>query len=220
VGFTFKRAPEDSKIKQLVTMFDEIEQAREQKKKDEQRSLTALSERAFQDKTVSAVSSSIQGSTIRTETSLKIGTTASTLIVPKDKIHQLGMQPTSDRGIHHPVIEKIHTQPDIRKPAGNDMKMIYMGPYTKGMIAQRSTSNEPGYFTTITSPKKATLPPSSIPTSNTLSTRKNPPATAALKKPADTAPSLIPMNPSIGAKPKPKGFGFLGMKFMPKNNMN
>ena len=38
MGFTFKRAPEENKIKQLVTMFDEIEQAREQKKRDEQKS--------------------------------------------------------------------------------------------------------------------------------------------------------------------------------------
>lgn len=202
-----------------MTMFDEIEMAREQKKKDEQHHQASVREKTTTERASDRLSTAQpSGSVISTSArdhGIRIATGPGTVLVPKEKIHQLGLQPSSARGAHPPVFEKLNTQPDITRKlgdTGNECKMIYMGPYTKGLLAQRSTSNDPTQ--TITSPKKTLLPPS-IQAATTLSTRKSPPGTT-FKKPELTAANLIPMSPSTGTKSKPKGLGLLGMKFAPK----
>lgn len=195
-GFTYKKSADDSQIKNIVTLFDEIEQARDQKKKSEKK-------RAELKATMAELLPKGEGGQLQSHLLGQTQGSPRQLISPRMKLSS------------SPQPEPTKKQEEIRPiPA----PVIYMGPYSKGSMA-RSPSKEASralpFGETASSPRKpGALITSSAALATPLSSRKAPNTPDARTKP-EFLRQNPPMSPSTETNKK-KMFGFLGLKFLSK----
>lgn len=209
VGFTFKKATDDAKIKNIVSLFEEIEQAREQKKK------TEAQEEKPEEKKLHWMHR-IPGGFPGTPKSPG-GNIQPTLMVSPRKENSVKLPITIRPSQPKTQVTQSNVNLEIQKKAQEGKtevvaapgKMLYYGPYSsKGF--QRSSSNEPGPIKPKTlnegmgSPKKQEV----------LSSRKSPGVTENRK--TDLLIQNVVMSPKSQTGVKKKGFGFLGLKFLGK----
>lgn len=227
VGFTFKKVDDDSKFKNIVSMFDEIEQERD-KQKTKKVNLQLDDIDPKEDRKVDwihkipgnfaitpkSTHEPIQPTLMvspRKETKVKLPASLKVVQSAQDKRYTIATQPV-----------KVQASETTKKPKeGSDTgRMLYMGNYKKGNLGfNRSSSNEPGNATRLKnsikdemgSPKK----PYVANIGDTLSSRKTP-RLSDTRKPDLLAHNLM-MSPSSQGASKKKGFGFLGLKFLNRN---
>lgn len=229
VGFTFKKASDDSKIKNIVSLFDEIEQARD-KKKNMKLEATEPAENSKISTWQQTISLNFPSSpksprgdlqptlmvSPRKETSIKLPITIkATSPSTQDKKYTINTQPIS-QNIPPETSKKTKENSEIGK-------MLYMGGYKKGQLGfQRSSSNGPNnpqplkpgvsLKDTMGSPRKTNGPQQGdTPSSN----RKTQGLTEIRKN--DFLVQNLMVSPTSQAAAKKKGFGFLGLKFLSKN---
>ena len=206
MGFTFKKSADDAKIKNIVSLFEEIEQARDQKKKLE------LQEDKPEDKKLHWMHR-IPGAFPGTPKS-PIAHFQPTLMVSPRKETLVKLPISIKSSQQKPITPQPTIQLEIQKKAHEGKtdagKMLYYGPYSsKGF--QRSTSNEPSslkpkiFNETMGSPKKQEV----------LSTRKSP-GISDLRKNNELLANNIMVSPTGQTSTKKKGFGFFGVKFLGK----
>lgn len=205
VGFTFKKAADDAKIKSIVSLFDEIEQARDQKKKlDLQEDKPEEKKLHWMQKipggfpgTPKSPNSNFQPTLMvspRKETSVKLPITI--------KPTQPKPQPSQ------PTIQ-MEIQKKTQEGRAEPGKMLYYGPYSsKGFGRSSSNDNNPikskPFAEGMGSPKKQ----------EALSSRKSPGIAESRK--TDLLMQNVLVSPSGQTSTKKKGFGFLGLKFLGK----
>lgn len=211
VGFTFKKSADDAKIKNIVSLFEEIEQARDQKKKLEK---IEMPDEKPEEKKLHWMHR-IPGAFPGTPKS-PIGHFQPTLMVSPRKENSVKLPISIKSSQQKPITPQPTIQLEIQKKTSEGKtdagKMLYYGPYSsKGF--QRSSSNEPyslkpkTFNETMGSPKKQEV----------LSTRKSP-GISDSRKNNDLLSNNIMVSPTGQASSKKKGFGFLGLKFLGKKS--
>lgn len=227
VGFTFKKVDDESKFKNIASLFDEIEQVRD-KQKLKKPDLEIEDSDNIEEKKANWVNKFV-GNYPGTPKS-PIEEIPTTLMVSPRKESSIKLPNTMKKPTQ--ALDKKYTitaNPSKKEPAetskktkeGSDTgRMLYMGNYKKGNLAfNRSSSNEPGNTLKLKSgmmegmgsPKK---PPG--PTfGETLSSRKSP-VLSESRKPDLLGHNMV-VSPTGQAASKKKGFGFLGLKFLNKN---
>lgn len=238
VGFTFKKMDDDSKMKNIVSLFDEIEQARDKKKLnlkiDDVETIAANEDRKVSylhkipgnfpgtPKSPTAVFPPTLMVSPRKETSVKLPVSIKpTQSGLADKKYTIASQVQSVRAQVAETSKK--------STEGSDTgRMLYMGSYKKGGLGfARSSSNEPGNALKLKSSLKESMASPRKPyasnftdalankKSPTLTDKKSPTLTDTRK--SDLLAQNVMTSPSGQGAPKKKGFGFLGLKFLSRN---
>lgn len=204
VGFTFKQAAKDNEFRNLTTLFEEINQKREQ-----------------QQKTNAGASSPGKSPEKGKITGAQH---SSSVTVMKRDHHQETQKPlisTQDRD-RAPLI--IQASPRVEKENSEVGKVLYMGPYTRGYLNfNRSNSNEGNKESKKLGEIYSSATKNSQPTQPSVVTLSSP---MAARKPVvglsdSRKPDLMQQNmasPNAASNKKKPGFGFLGLKFLSKNN--
>jgi hypothetical protein len=232
VGFTFKKASDDSKLKNIVSLFDEIEQARDKEKK---RKLQIETAESAETSTGKGKGGGLQFLPLRFPTSPKTQTDFQPTVMVSPKKETSVRIPITIKATSPPNADKkfggLGSPPPVAGVAADSKKlkensetgkMLYMGGYKKGQLGfQRSSSNGPanglqfkpasGAKEPMGSPKKAAGP-----LVGEASSARKPQGLAEVKK-SDYLGQNVMMSPSSQAAAKKKGFGFLGLKFLTKN---
>ena len=229
VGFTFKRVDDEGKFKNIASLFDEIEQARD-KKKALKSNLVLENIDTPEDKrqswihkipgnfagTPKSPNGLLQPTLMvspRKETLIKIPGGLNQNLTAIDKKYSITTNPQKAQVVGETSVKS--------KEGSSTGKMLYMGNYKKGSLpfSKRSSSNEPSDALRLKSDLKEAMgsPKKSLVANlkETLSSRKTQGLTETKK------PDLLGQNlmgsPSNQTTTKKKGFAFLGLKFLNKS---
>jgi hypothetical protein len=210
VGFTFKKATDDAKIKNIVSLFDEIEQARDQKKKLD----LQMQEEKPEDKKSNWMHR-IPGAFPNTPKSPLTNFQPTLMVSPRKEssvklpITIKPSQPRLQSAQNSQPPMHVEIQKKSQESKVESGRMLYYGPYSSKGFA-RSTSNEPHSL----KPKTLNEGVGSPKKQDALTTRKSPGVSETRK--ADLLSQNIAMSPIGPSSSKKKGFGFLALKFLGK----